>query len=266
VVTFPGRPPTLPRVEGFVAGKVALVTGAASGIGLATAVAFGREGAQVLLCDLDAARGDAAVAEVEKAGGRARFLRADVTREEDVAAAVRGAVEAFGRLDCAVNNAGTTGAMGLVPDCSLEEWSRTLAVNLTGVFLCMKHEIPVMRDQGGGAIVNVASGAGLIPVPGLSAYCASKHGVLGLTKTAAQENARTGVRVNAVCPGVTDTPMLRASMDASPAVEKMILSSAVTGRLGRPEEIAEAAVWLCSDRASYVSGESMLVDGGTVGR
>ena len=253
-------------MTGLFDGKAALVTGAASGIGLATAVAFGREGARVLLCDLDDGRGEAAVAEVEKAGGEARFAPTDVTREADVAAAVRAAVEAFGRLDCAVNNAGTTGAMGFIPDCTLEEWSRTLAVNLTGVFLCMKHEIPVMRDQGGGAIVNVASGAGLVPVPGLSAYCASKHGVLGLTKTAAHENARTGVRVNAVCPGVTDTPMLRASMDASPAMEKMIVSSAVSGRMGRPEEIAEAAVWLCSERASYVSGESMLVDGGTVAR
>ena len=179
---------------------------------------------------------------------------------------MRAAVDAFGHLDCAVNNAGTTGAMGLIPDCSLEEWTGTLAVNLVGVFLCLKHEIPVMREQGGGAIVNVASGAGMIPVPGLSAYCASKHGVLGLTKTAAHENARNGVRVNAICPGVTDTPMLRASMDRSPDIEKMILSSAITGRLGRPEEVAEAAVWLCSERASYVSGESMLVDGGTVGR
>lgn len=253
-------------MAGLVDGKVALVTGAASGIGLATAIAFGREGAQVLLCDLAEKRAGDAVAAVEKAGGQARFLRTDVTREDDVAAAVRTAVDAFGRLDCAVNNAGTTGPMGIVPECSLEDWSHTLAVNLTGVFLCLKHEIPVMREQGAGAIVNVASGAGLIPVPGLSAYCASKHGVLGLTKSAAHENARTGVRVNAVCPGVTDTPMLRASMDASPAMEKMILASAVSGRLGRAEEIAEAVLWLCSDRASYVSGESMLVDGGTIAR
>ena len=263
--------PVIPRwMTGLIEGKVALVTGAASGIGLATAKAFVREGGRVLLCDLDADVGFEAAREVEKeagkSGGEARFVRADVTNEAEVAAAVRAAVDAFGRLDCAVNNAGTTGAMGLIPDCDTEAWGRTLAVNLTGVFLCLKHEIPVMRDQGGGAIVNVASGAGLIPVPGLSAYCASKHGVLGLTKTAAQENARTGIRVNAICPGVTDTPMLRASMDASPDLAKMILASAVTGRLGRPEEVAEAALWLCSDRASYVSGESMLVDGGTVGR
>ena len=161
---------------------------------------------------------------------------------------------------------GITGAGGLVQDLSLESWSATLAINLTSVFLCLKHEIPAMLRQGRGSIVNMASGAGVVAVPGLAHYCASKHGVLGLTKTAAVENARTGVRVNAVCPGATDTPMLRGSMAQSPQIEKMILASTPAGRLGLAEEIAEAVVWLCSDRASFVNGEAMLVDGGAVAR
>jgi NAD(P)-dependent dehydrogenase (short-subunit alcohol dehydrogenase family) len=253
-------------VAGLVEGKAALVTGGASGIGRAAVLAFAREGARVLACDVDDAGGEAVVKEVAEAGGEARFLHVDVTREPDVEAAVAQAVEAFGRLDCAVNNAGVTGAGGAIGDLSLEAWSRTLLINLTGTFLCLKHELPVMQRQGGGAIVNMASGAGLIAVPGLSPYCASKHGVLGLTKTAAVENARTGVRVNAICPGSTDTPMMRAAMERSPQMEKLILSSTPSGRFGLPEEVAEAALWLCSDRASFVNGESMLVDGGTVAR
>jgi NAD(P)-dependent dehydrogenase (short-subunit alcohol dehydrogenase family) len=253
-------------MAGLVAGKAALVTGGASGIGRATALALAREGARVLVCDVDDAPGDAVAKQIAAAGGEARFLHVDVTREADVEAAVRAAVESFGSLDCAVNNAGTTGRGGAISDLSLEEWTRTLMINLTGVFLCLKHELPVMQKQGGGAIVNMASGAGLVPVPGLSPYCASKHGLLGLTKTAALENARSGVRVNAICPGSTDTPMLRASMQGDPQVEKLILSSSPSGRLGLPEEVAEAAVWLCSDRASFVNGESMLVDGGAVAR
>jgi NAD(P)-dependent dehydrogenase (short-subunit alcohol dehydrogenase family) len=253
-------------VSGLLAGRAALVTGAASGIGRATALAFAREGARVLVSDLDTAGGEATCKAVAEAGGEARFVRTDVSREEEVAACVASAVEAFGSLDCAVNNAGVTGTGGAIPDVDLEVWNRVLSVNLTGVFLCLKHEIPVMRERGGGAIVNVASGAGLIGVPGLPHYCASKHGVLGLTKTAALENARTGVRVNAICPGSTDTPLLRGAMAADPRLEKMVLSTIPTGRLGRPEEIAEAAVWLCSERASWVTGESMLVDGGSIAR
>ena len=251
--------------RGLVLGKSALVTGAASGIGRATASLLAREGARVLVCDVDEAGGRSAVAEIEAAGGSARFARVDVGSEPEVEEVIATALSAFGRLDCAVNSAGITGAPGTVDRIDLEGWARTLAVNLTGVFLCMKHEIAAMARQGGGAIVNVSSGAGLIAVPGLGAYCATKHGVLGLTKTAAVENARTGVRVNAICPGSIDTPMLRASI-ASPGVEKMILASQPGGRFGRPEEIAEAAVWLCSDRASFVSGESMLVDAAAVAR
>jgi NAD(P)-dependent dehydrogenase (short-subunit alcohol dehydrogenase family) len=253
-------------MPGLLAGKAALVTGGAKGIGRATALAFAREGARVLLCDLDADAGRAVAREIGEAGGDARFRRADVTREEDVAAVVAACVEAFGRLDCAVNNAGITGTGGPLASLSLDDFRRVIDVNLTSVFLCMKHELPVMQGQGSGAIVNLASGAGLIAVPFLAPYCASKHGVLGLTKTAAAENAKTGVRVNAICPGSTDTPMLRGAMAASPDLEKLILASSPSGRLGRAEEVAEAAVWLCSDRASFVSGESMLVDGGAVAR
>jgi NAD(P)-dependent dehydrogenase (short-subunit alcohol dehydrogenase family) len=253
-------------MAGLVEDKVALVTGAASGIGRAAARAFAREGARVLAADVDAAGGEKAVAELVAEGGEARFVRADVTRESEIAALIAAVLEAWGRLDCAVNNAGITGAPAGVPDLSLEAWNRTIAVNLTGVFLCLKHELPVMQRQGAGAIVNVASGAGVVGAPGLAAYSASKHGVLGLTKTAALENARRGVRVNAICPGSTDTPMLRATMARDPGLEKLIRMSLPGGRLGAPEEIAEAAVWLCSNRASFVSGESMLVDGGAVAR
>ena len=253
-------------MPGLLTGKAALVTGGAKGIGRATALAFAREGARVLLCDLDADAGRAVAREIGEAGGEARFRRADVTREDDVAAVVGAAVAAFGRLDCAVNNAGITGTGGPLASLSLEDFRRVIDVNLTSVFLCLKHELPPMQRQGSGAIVNLASGAGLIAVPFLAPYCASKHGVLGLTKTAAVENAKTGVRINAICPGSTDTPMLRGAMAASPDLEKLILSSSPAGRLGRAEEVAEAAVWLCSDRASFVSGESMLVDGGAVAR
>ena len=253
-------------MAGLVEGKSALVTGGASGIGRSTALVFAHEGARVLVCDVDDANGEAVAKEISAAGGNARYLHVDVTREADVEAMVRTAVDVFGGLDCAVNNAGVTGAGGAITDLPVEEWGRILLINLTGVFLCLKHEIPILKQQGGGAIVNMASGAGLVPVPGLAHYCASKHGLLGLTKTAAVENARSGVRINAICPGSTDTPALRAAMDGSPQIEKMILSSVPSGRLGRPEETAEAAVWLCSDRASYVTGASMLVDGGAVAR
>lgn len=253
-------------MAGLVEGKVALVTGAASGIGRATALALAREGAKLLVCDVDDAQGKSTVGEIAAAGGEARYAHVDVTDESQVEAMLRKALESFGRLDCAVNNAGITGPGGLIPDYDLETWNRILAVDLTGVFLCLKHEIPVLRDAGGGAIVNMASGAGLIAVPGLAPYCASKHGVLGLTKTAALENATSGVRVNAICPGSTDTPLLRGAMAQDPRLEKMVLANQPGGRLGLPEEIAEAAVWLCSDRASFVTGESMLVDGGAVAR
>lgn len=250
----------------LLAGKVGLVTGGASGIGAAIAEAFCREGGRILIADIDEAGAVTVAQSLCARGAEAHALRVDVTREDEVEAAIARCLERFGRLDCAINNAGTTGAAGGIAQLRLEDWRATFAVNLESVFLCLKHELRCMQAQGSGSIVNVASGAGLVAVPGLAAYCASKHGVLGLTKTAAAENARSGIRVNAICPGSTDTPMIRRAMQASPPLEKRILAGLPSGRLGRPEEIAEAAIWLCSDRASYVSGESMLVDGAAVAR
>ncbi len=252
--------------EGLLTGRGVLVTGGASGIGRAACLAFAREGARVLLSDVNDAGGEETAAAVRAAGGDARFLHADVSDEGQVEGLVKEAVAAFGRLDCAFNNAGITGAVGPLHEIDLEGFERTLRTNLTGVFLCMKHEIRAMLGQGGGAIVNTSSGAGVVATPTLSPYCASKHAILGLTKTAALEHARTGIRINAICPGSVDTPMLQRYMGNNPGIEKLIRAGQPGGRLGRPEEIAEAAVWLCSDRASFVSGASIFVDGAAVGR
>lgn len=253
-------------MTGLVEGKVALVTGGGSGIGRASALVFAREGARVVVSDIDANGGEATCAQLRDAGGQACFVEADISSEPEVVNLVAQCLSAYGALDCAHNNAGITGGIGPLHEIDLDSFERTLRVNLTGVFLCMKHEIPVMAAAGQGAIVNSASGSGLIATPGLSPYCASKHGILGLTKTAAVENGSTGIRVNAVLPGSTRTPMLEASLAMGPEIEKMIRANQPGGRFGRPEEIAEAVVWLCSDRASFVSGESMLVDGGAIAR
>jgi NAD(P)-dependent dehydrogenase (short-subunit alcohol dehydrogenase family) len=247
-----------------LAGKVALVTGAASGIGRAAGLAFAREGARVMVADVDERGGNETVALIGQEGGEAAFTRTDVSVAADVAALVAATVETFGRLDCAHNNAGTVGPAGFTADIDEREWARTLALNLTGTFLCLKHEIPVMVAQGGGAIVNTASGAGLVGFPGLPAYVASKHGVVGLTKAAALEYAKAGVRINAVCPGSTRTPMLEGFMGGDPRIEAAMAAGAPIGRLARPEEIAEAVVWLCTDAASFVVGHAMAVDGGAV--
>jgi NAD(P)-dependent dehydrogenase (short-subunit alcohol dehydrogenase family) len=250
----------------MVHGKVALVTGAGSGIGQKSAELLAQEGARVLVCDLDEESGQQTLLRIRDTGGEADFRQVDVAQESEVEAMVAHCVEHFGRLDCAVNNAGISGPSGGLETIELPDWNRVLAVNLTGVFLCMKYEIPRMREQKAGSIVNMSSGAGLIATPGLAPYSASKHGVLGITRAAAVENARLGIRINAICPGSIDTPMLRAAMDADPSVEKMIRASMPIGRLGEAEEVAEAVVWLCSDRASLVTGHSMGVDGASVAR
>ena len=249
-------------MSGMFEGKVALVTGAGGGIGRATALAFAREGARVVASDVEGAGGDETARLVADAGGTAVHVACDVTRRGEVETLVGAAVDAFGRLDCAHNNAGIEGTYGRTADCDEENFDRTCAVNLKGVYLCLKSEIAHMLGAGGGAIVNTASVAGVEGAKNLPAYVASKHGVMGLTRTAALEYATRGIRVNAVCPGPIRTRMLEAIMEENPRMEPAMIAAVPMRRLGKPEEIAEAVVWLCSDRASYVTGQGLLVDGG----
>ena len=251
---------------GLAEGKVALVTGAGRGIGEATARLFATEGAAVVVCDIDVASAQAVVQSIQERGGEAVAVAADLTKEDDVAAVINTAIDRYGRLDCAVNNAGISGRFGSFIDLPLHEWHQMINANLTSVFLCLKYELGVMAAQGTGSIVNVSSGAGVVAAPGLPHYTAAKHGVLGLTKCAAQEYAAKGVRVNAILPGTTRTPMIENFINGDPQIEKMVSRGIGRGYLGEPIEIAEAAVWLCSDRASFVCGESLLVDGATVCR
>jgi len=251
---------------GLAEGKVALVTGAGRGIGEATARLFATEGAAVVVCDIDVASAQAVVQSIQERGGEAVAVAADLTKEDDVAAVINTAIDRYGRLDCAVNNAGISGRFGSFIDLPLHEWHQMINANLTSVFLCLKYELGVMAAQGAGSIVNVSSGAGVVAAPGLPHYTAAKHGVLGLTKCAAQEYAAKGVRVNAILPGTTRTPMIENFINGDPQIEKMVSRGIGRGHLGEPNEIAEAAVWLCSDRASFVCGESLLVDGATVCR
>jgi NAD(P)-dependent dehydrogenase (short-subunit alcohol dehydrogenase family) len=242
------------------------VTGAGSGIGEASARLFAQEGASVVVADIDAEAAERVAASIRAGGAAASAVAADVTDEADVAAMVQHVLDRFGRLDCSHNNAGISGSMTPFTQLSLDEWNLMIAIDLTSVFLCMKHELRVMAEQGFGAIVNTSSGAGVVGFAGLPHYVAAKHGVVGLTKTAASEFARAGIRVNAILPGTTNTPMIQEFLAANPAAAGMVAGSVGRGSLGEPGEVAQAAVWLCSDRAGFVSGESMLVDGATVCR
>ncbi len=247
--------------------KVALVTGGSSGIGRATALAFAREGAKVVVTDLNVAGGEQTVHRIKQAGGESIFIETDVSKAASVEAMVNRTVESYGRLDCVFNNAGVSpeGDRGSVVNCKEEDWELTIQVNLKGVWLFMKYEIAQMLKQSGGAIVNTSSAYGLAAAEGTPAYVASKHGVIGLTKTAALEYATAGIRVNAVCPGNINTPMVETGLN-DPQFKAQMLARHPIGRIGNPEEVAQAVVWLCSDAASFVTGHAMAVDGGWLAR
>jgi NAD(P)-dependent dehydrogenase (short-subunit alcohol dehydrogenase family) len=252
----------MPSENGSFAGKVAFVTGAANGIGRATALAFAREGADVVAADISEAGNRETARMIEELGRRAHAVPCDVTRSGDVEAALDGAIEAFGRLDFAFNNAGVEQPIAPAADLTEQEWDRIADINLRGVFLCMKHEIPLMLKQGAGTIVNTSSGAGVKGIAGQAAYCAAKFGVIGLTKAAALDYAKANIRVNAVCPGIIGTPMMDRFSGGTPEARERVIAQEPVGRMGKPEEVAAAVVWLCSNAAAFVIGHAMVIDGG----
>jgi NAD(P)-dependent dehydrogenase (short-subunit alcohol dehydrogenase family) len=242
--------------------QVALVTGAASGIGRATALAFARERVRVLVSDVDTQGLEETVKLIRDQGGEAALHVADISKAEEIAEVVKSGVDSWGRLDFAFNCAGVEGALATTTDCTEENWDRTLATNLKGTWLCMKYELIPMLERKAGAIVNCASVAGMAGFPYLPAYVASKHGVVGLTQGAALEYAKAGIRINAICPGVVWTPMMRRLVAAQPALEAQVLAAEPIGRFGTVDEIAASVIWLCSSAASFVTGHALAVDGG----
>lgn len=250
---------------GYLEGKVGLVTGAGSGIGRVAALSFFQQGAKVVVSDIDDAGGAETVELIEQAGGEAVYQHCDVSKALEVEALITKAVESFGQLDCAFNNAGLAGEFARLADSTEENFDLNYRVNLKGVFLCMKYEIlQMLKQQTGGAIVSTASIAGLVGSKQVSAYCAMKHGVNGLTKSAALEYAKKNIRVNSVCPGMIDTPLLNAQLEGQPAMRQAMMDFEPIGRFGEPREIGDTVAWLCSDQASFVTGHTMTVDGGAV--
>jgi NAD(P)-dependent dehydrogenase (short-subunit alcohol dehydrogenase family) len=248
-------------MAGRLHNKVCLVTGAASGIGKAAALAFARESAILALADVSP-NGEQTARMARDAGGRAGFTRCDIAEASEVEALIASIVDRHGRLDCAFNNAGIEGPLTPMTEVTEELWDRIMRVDLRGVWLCLKHEIRQMTRQGHGAIVNTSSTAGISGTPGYSPYTAAKHGVIGLTKSVALQYAKSGIRVNAICPGLTDTPMMDRILGGDAEMEKLFVAGTPVGRKARPEEIAAAAVWLCSDESSFVTGAVLPVDGG----
>jgi len=249
-------------MEKIFQNKTAIVTGASFGIGRAAAIAFARRGANVLI--VDSIEDNETLNLIKKDGGKAIFVKCDVSDAGDVKRMTDAAISNFSSIDFGFNNAGIEGVAGLTHECTEENWDRTIDVNLKGVWLCMKHQIPVMLKQGHGVIVNTASVAGLVGFQNLPAYVASKHAIVGLTKTAALEYAKQGIRVNVVCPGVIKTPMIDRFTGKKKEAEQQFENMEPVGRMGTPEEVAEAVMWLCSDAASFVTGVSLPVDGGWI--
>lgn len=251
-----------PSTQSSFTGKVAFITGAGTGIGRATALAFARAGVGVVAVGRRESHLLETARQVESLGGQALAVRCDVTRPEEIKAALERTLTRFGRLDFAFNNAGAEQADSPTAELSEQEWDRVIDVNLRAVFLCIKHQVPLLRNQGGGVIVNTSSGAGVKGFAGQAAYVAAKHGVIGLTRTAALDCARENIRVNAVCPGIIATPMMDRFTGGTAEGREAAIAQEPVGRVGTPEEIASAVLWLCSDLASFVVGASIVVDGG----